>query len=711
MQEDLLNSNNSIAKDIKLLSVKEAQHELVHLSQSLKEHDRHYYLDDAPKISDEEYDKLRQRLDAIEALFPELVKEDSPSQTVGIAVASKFNKITHKVRMLSLANAFSEEDIIAFIERVRKFLGVSIEEELKILCEPKIDGLSFSARFEKGEFVQAATRGDGTIGEDITANLATVINFPKKLNGIYPETLEIRGEVYMSHSDFEILNQEKEDKGEPLFANPRNAAAGSLRQLDANITASRRLRYFAYGIGEVSDLVAETQNDFVEQLDAWGFSVNPKIILADNADAIMKFYQTIMDERATLPYDIDGMVYKVNEFSFQERLGSIARSPRWAIAHKFPAEKVKTVIHDIIIQVGRTGALTPVAKLQPVTVGGVVVSSATLHNQDEIQRKDVRIGDTVLIQRAGDVIPQVIEVEITKRPEDSQIFEFPTECPVCGSVTVREEGEAATRCTGGMLCSAQAIEFVKHFVSRDAFDIEGLGSKQVEQLIKWELIETPLDIFTLEQRDSESLTKLSNRDGWGKKSVENLFDAINQKRIISLDRFIYALGIRFVGKVTAAMLAEYYTSFDKWYEAMEQLQQSNQNDEKNEAYQNLIAIDGIGEKVVNSIQSFFFSENNKKYIKELFQQMQQLQDYIIERKNDSILTGKKVVVTGTMQSMSRQEVKAKAESMGAKVSGSVSKNTDYLIVGEAPGSKMKKAQELGVSILDEAAWLELCSNS
>ncbi|MCH2038525.1 MAG: NAD-dependent DNA ligase LigA, partial [Rickettsiales bacterium] len=513
MNKKILHEDLFSSKDVSLLDVNDAKKELEQLTAQIKEHDRRYYLEDTPTVSDQQYDALRLRLEQIEAHFPSLVRADSPSQTVGVAVASKFNKITHQKRMLSLANAFSEEDVVAFMDRVKKFLGLSSEQSLSVLCEPKIDGLSFSARFENGTFVQAATRGDGTVGEEITANLANVIDFPKQLQGSYPDILEIRGEVYMAHADFEILNQERDAAGEPQFANPRNAAAGSLRQLDASITASRNLRYFAYGLGEVSELGVTTQHDFIEAMKSWGFSVNPNLVIAQDSETIMSFYQKILDERSELPYDIDGMVYKVNDLALQERLGTIARSPRWAIAHKFPAEKVKTVISDIIIQVGRTGALTPVAKLHPVTVGGVVVSSATLHNKDEIERKDVRIGDTVLIQRAGDVIPQVVEVDLAKRTEQSKPFEFPTHCPACGSEAQREEGEAVIRCTGGIICPAQAIEFVKHFVSRDAFDIEGLGSKQVEQLITWDLITTPLDIFTLEERDTQSLTKLANRDG------------------------------------------------------------------------------------------------------------------------------------------------------------------------------------------------------
>ena len=707
MQENLFDVGNIRDIDVNKLTIEEASKELENLALEINKHDRLYYNNDAPEISDHEYDKLRIRNEQIERKFPNLIRKDSPTNKVGFTPAEKFGKIQHKVKMLSLANAFNNDDVKDFITRAKKFLAFDSSHNLEILCEPKIDGLSFSARFEKGKFIQAATRGDGETGEDITANIATVIDFPKYLKGNnIPDILEVRGEVYMSHEDFTILNKNRENKGQALFANPRNAAAGSLRQLDPSITASRKLKYFAYGIGETDKNFAKTQNDLINNLGELGFVINENNKLVETVDDILNFYDDIAERRHKLEYDIDGTVYKVNDISLQKRLGEVSRSPRWATSHKFPAEQVTTIIEDIIIQVGRTGSLTPVAKLTPVTVGGVVVSSATLHNKDEIERKDIRIGDTVVIQRAGDVIPQVVSVNKDKRLSSSSEFIFPERCPICNSPAIREENEAITRCSGGIACAGQALEGLKHFVSRDAFDIEGLGSKQIEQFISKDLIKNPVDIFTLEERNNRSLTKIENFEGWGKKSATNLFKAISERRNIELNRFIYAIGMRFVGKTTAQLIAENYTSFTNWFDSMIEIANKGKLSPE---YQILLSIDGIGEKVINSISGFFSVDSNVSYIREL-SNLLSIKDYISDKREDSALSGKIIVITGKMQSMTRQEMKAKAESMGAKVSGSVSSKTNYLIAGTDAGSKLSKAKSLNIKIIDEDEFIKIISD-
>lgn len=680
----------------------EAAKELAELSATIAKHDERYYQDDAPSISDAEYDKLRARLNALEAAFPELVRKDSPSQKVGAAPARGFRKVQHKVPMLSLGNAFSEEDVSDFLARIRRFLGLGTSDDIAIVCEPKIDGLSFSALYEKGRFVRGATRGDGSEGEDITANLSTIASLPQQLQGSgWPDVLEVRGEVYMQKADFVALNAAQEEAGKPVFANPRNAAAGSLRQLDAKVTATRSLSYFAYGWGDVSAPLADTQWDSLQRLADWGFVVNTADMRkAQDVEAIMAYYHAMQDKRADLPYDIDGLVYKVDRLDYQQRLGFVARAPRWAIAHKFPAEQAVTVLEHIEIQVGRTGALTPVAHLKPVNVGGVMVSRATLHNEDEIARKDIRVGDTVTIQRAGDVIPQVVSVDETKRPKDSTAFVFPSQCPICGSDAVREEGEAVRRCTGGLMCDAQIVERLKHFVARDAFDIDGLGEKQI--LAFWEegLIREPADIFALEEKDKQSLTPLRNKEGWGSKSAQNLFAAIQKARTVELHRFIYALGIRYVGETTAKLLARTYHTFDAWHAAMQKLAEDDEA-----AREELLAVDGIGGAVVGALRHFFAEGHNQKVLADLLPYLT-----ISDAKavaGDSPVAGKTVVFTGTLEKMTRDEAKAKAESLGAKVSGSVSKKTDYVVVGADAGSKAKKAAELGVEILTEDAWLQL----
>lgn len=603
--------------------------------------------------------------------------------------------------MLSLSNAFTPEDVVDFVDRVKRFLGIDNDAVIELTAEPKIDGLSFSARYEKGVFVQGATRGDGEEGEDITANLKTLVDFPLQLEGEgWPDILEVRGEVYMDKRDFEALNKAQEAKGAKVFANPRNAAAGSLRQLDYNITAQRKLRYFSYGWGEVSALSAETQYDVIKQFEQWGFSVNPLMTLCDSASDIMAHYQKVSDGRAELTYDIDGMVYKVNRLDYQERLGKVARAPRWAIAHKFPAEQAVTKLLDIDIQVGRTGALTPVARLEPVTVGGVVVSNATLHNADEIIRKDIRVGDVVTIQRAGDVIPQVVSVDAGKRGSDSKPYEFPTTCPVCGSPATREGEDVVTRCTGGLICTAQAVERLKHFVSRNAFDIDGLGAKQIEAFWQDGLIKNPADIFTLQERDRESLTPIKNKDGWGDQSAKNLFEGIERARKVEFGRFVFALGIRHIGQETGKLLARYYGDYESWEAAMIVAQ-----DKESEAYGDLLSIDGIGAVMADAIVDFFAESHQRKMVDDLVKHLEIIAPEAIVA--DSPVSGKTVVFTGTLTKMTRAEAKAKAESLGAKVSGSVSAKTDYLVAGEAAGSKLKKAKELGVKCLSEDEWLEL----
>jgi DNA ligase (NAD+) len=679
----------------------EAAAEHDRLVEEIREHDRHYYNENAPVISDAEYDALFNRLREIENRFPQLVTPESPTQTVGTAPAGGFAKVTHRKPMLSLDNAFAPEDVHEFTARVRRFLSLGPEDEVALVAEPKIDGLSASLRYENGRLVQGATRGDGQVGEDITANLRTIGDLPNQLKGkTLPAVFEVRGEVYMRHDDFEALNEVQLAAGKAPFANPRNAAAGSLRQLDASITASRRLHFFAYAWGEVSSLPAETHHGVIAKLQAWGFTTNPLAELCPDVDAALALYTRIEEERAQLPYDIDGVVYKVDRLDWQDRLGFVSRSPRWAIAHKFPAEQAVTQLLGIDIQVGRTGALTPVAKLQPVTVGGVVVSNATLHNEDEIQRKDIRIGDTVVVQRAGDVIPQVVQVMKDKRPRGSKAYKFPDTCPACGSSAVREEGEVVRRCTGGLICPAQQVERLRHFVSRNAFDIEGLGEKQIAAFFSNGLIEGPGDLFRLEENDAKSLTPLRNREGWGELSVRNLFRAIDARRTIGFDRFLFALGIRHVGQTTAKLLARNFGTIEAFLAAMGEAQAR-----EGDAWDNLLAIDGVGAVMANAILDFFAEPHNTDVVNDLLAQVavEPFEAVAV----DSPVAGKTVVFTGKLETLSRDEAKARAESLGAKVAGSVSKKTDYVVVGADAGSKAKKARELGVSTLTEEEWQAL----
>lgn len=698
------------------LSVEEAKEKLAELAAEIERHDRAYHQNDTPEITDAEYDRLRRLNAAIETKFPDLIRNDSPSARVGAAPATGFGKITHSRPMLSLDNAFNGEDVENFVGRVRRFLGLNDEETVEIVAEPKIDGLSIALRYEDGKFVQAATRGDGAVGENVTANVATISDIPDTLGSDAPAVIEIRGEVYMRHDDFAALNRSREEADMPVFANPRNAAAGSLRQLDVSITAERKLRFFAYAAGELSEPVGATHWEWLSRLSDWGFSVNPQSRLCLTTAEILETYAEIGEGRSSLPYDIDGVVYKVNRHDWQRRLGMVTRAPRWAIAHKFPAEQAQTVVKAIDIQVGRTGVLTPVARLEPITVGGVVVSNATLHNEDYIRDKDIRVGDTVTIQRAGDVIPQVVEVNMDKRPAGAAEFAYPDHCPECGSFAVRETGEAARRCTGGLVCPAQKIERLKHFVGRQAFDIDGLGEKQVQAFFQRGLIKTPADIFHLEENDAKALDPLRRWEGWGEKSVTNLFAAIDARRIIPLNRVIYALGIRQVGEATARLLALNYGSFDAWRAAMEQVsveRHANREEQKKpenigEAYAELCNIDTIGMAVADELAGFFDADNaeNRSVLDELGKVLD-IEEVAAPDAADSPVAGKTVVFTGTLLTMTRGEAKAKAESLGAKVSGSVSKKTDYVIVGADAGSKAKKAQELGVEVLSEEAWQEM----
>jgi DNA ligase (NAD+) len=684
------------------LSLAEAKAELKRLAIEIAEHDVRYHSEDAPTISDAEYDKLRLRNAAIEERFPELVLAETPSKRVGAAPQEKFGKVQHRVPMLSLGNAFDEKAITEFLGRIRRFLNLQEATEIEITAEPKIDGLSISLRYENGKLVQAATRGDGAEGENVTANVLTIGDVPGKLTGSAPAVLEVRGEIYMSHKDFAKLNEKQSQDGDRTFANPRNAAAGSLRQLDSSITASRPLRFFAYAWGEAPELPGRTQWDVVMGFKKLGFPVNPLMKLCRSREELLSHYRSIEERRADLGYDIDGVVYKVNRLDWQARLGFVSRSPRWAIAHKFAAEKATTVLEGIDIQVGRTGALTPVARLKPVTVGGVVVSNATLHNEDEITRKDLRIGDTVTVQRAGDVIPQIVSVVVEKRPRGSIPYAFPKVCPACGSHAEREERDTGKtdvvrRCTGGLICPAQRVERLKHFASRNAFDIEGLGDKIIEEFYHDGLIQSPSDIFTLEARDKRALKKLRDRQGWGEASVKKLFDAIDQRRSIALDRFIFALGIRHVGDTTARVLARSYGSAEYF---RDQMIAASHHDE--EAWSELNALDGIGAVVAEAIVHFFGEGHNIEVVNELLKHVTPMPLAAVAAS--SPVSGKTVVFTGALEMMTREEAKSMAERLGAKVSGSVSKKTDLLVAGPGAGSKLKEAEKHGVEVIDEAEW-------
>ena len=739
---------------VEALTEAQARAELARLAEAIARANLAYHREDAPDISDAAYDALKARNAAIEARFPALKRADSPSEQVGAVPAETFGKVEHAVRMLSLSNAFEAEDITDFDARIRRYLGLAETDPLDYTCEPKIDGLSLSLRYEKGRLVQAATRGDGAVGENVTANARTIGDIPQKLRDA-PEILEVRGEVYMSHPDFEALNARQTERGAHIFANPRNAAAGSLRQLDARITQDRPLRFFAYAWGEISAPLAETQMGAITRLGGLGFQTNPLTVLCNGPQELLAQYAAIEQARSTLAYDIDGVVYKVDDLALQARLGFRSTTPRWAIAHKFPAELAWTRLENIEIQVGRTGALSPVARLHPVTVGGVVVSNATLHNEDYIagrsatggsirDGKDIRIGDWVQVYRAGDVIPKVADVDLSKRPPEAQPFDFPRICPECGSDAIREEGDAVRRCTGGLICPAQAVEKLKHFVSRAAFDIEGLGAKQVEMFYHDDqlAIRTPADIFTLQDRDSQNVSKLKNREGWGEKSAENLFRAIDEKRRIPLRRLLFSLGVRHVGEVAAADLARHFGTWEALAATLDaaaaaahrHLQADAAETEERRAaarqgrrarikpvrdaawqdldetaraaWAELTGIDGIGATVAVALVTSFQQEAERASIDRLVRALQIAPDDSPQAV-DSPVAGKTVVFTGTLEKMTRAEAKARAEALGAKVAGSVSARTDLLIAGPGAGSKARKAAELGIETVDEDGWLDL----
>ena len=690
-----------------------AKDELARLAASINEANSAYHGDDNPIMTDAEFDFLKKRNLEIELRFPEYKRSDSPTEKIGSLPSETFSKIKHSKKMFSLANAFKNSDLYDFDEQVRRFLNFGVADPLEYTVEPKIDGLSLSLRYEKGKLVFAATRGDGTTGENVTANALRISDIPRNLSTKI-DILEVRGEVYMEHKDFETLNQNQGFLGKKIFANPRNAAAGSLRQLDPVITAERPLKFLAYAWGELAEPLDKTQFGAIKKLKDLGFKTNSHTKLCKNIDEALSHYNKLSKIRSELGYDIDGIVYKVDSLNLQSRLGFRSTTPRWAIAHKFPAEYSWTQLKSIDIQVGRTGALSPVARLKPVTVGGVVVSNATLHNQDYIEGrdnsgkeiragKDIRINDWVEVYRAGDVIPKISDVDLTRRLEDSTAYLFPSSCPECGSEAVRDEGDAVIRCTGGINCSAQAIEKLKHFVSRKAFDIEGLGGKQIELFFVDETlsVKEPADIFTLELRDQNNLTKLKERPGFGKKSATNLFDAIKKKKTIELSRFIFSLGIRHVGENVAKLLARHFLTWSKFVQAMSIAQNS-----ESQEYLDLVAIDGIGIAVVNSLVSAFGVGKERNNIDRLVKHLVLL-DEILPDNDTSSLSGKTLVFTGTLEKMSRSEAKSLAENLGAKVSGAVSAKTDLVIAGPGAGSKIKKAEELEIEVLDETAWLNL----
>ncbi|MCB1445667.1 MAG: NAD-dependent DNA ligase LigA [Rhizobiaceae bacterium] len=704
------------------LSIEEAGIALDFLAKEIARHDALYHGKDEPEISDADYDALKRRNDEIEAAFPDLVRADSPSRRVGAAPASGFRLVTHARPMLSLDNTFSDEDVRDFVASVYRFLGMIPDDSIAFTAEPKIDGLSMSLRYEGGRLVTAATRGDGAVGENVTANILTIKEIPPQLPAGVPDVVEVRGEVYMAKSDFSALNAQMAAEGRPTYVNPRNTAAGSLRQLDPKMTAQRKLRFFAYAWGEMSGMPADTQMGMVETFRDWGFPVNPLMKRLNSVEEIIAHYNEIGLLRSSLDYDIDGVVYKVDRLDLQGRLGFRSRSPRWATAHKFPAEQALTQLTAIDIQVGRTGALTPVARLVPITVGGVVVTNATLHNEDYIkgignsgepirEGRDIRIGDTVIVQRAGDVIPQIVDIVLDQRPEGAVPYEFPRTCPVCGSHAVREVHEktgridAVRRCTGGFVCQAQAIEHLKHFASRDAFDIEGLGARQIEFFFASEdpalRIRTAPDIFTLEERQRNSLSKLENIDGFGKVSVGKLFAAINGRREVALNRFIYALGIRHIGETNAKLLARAYGSYQAFETAMKDAAAQS-----GDAWNELNAIEGIGEVVARALVEFFKEPRNLDVIGRLLGQVAP-QEMAAPSASGSPVAGKTVVFTGSLEKFTRDEAKARAESLGAKVAGSVSKKTDYVVAGPGAGSKLDKAREIGVTVMDEDEWLAL----
>ncbi|HEY1935236.1 MAG TPA: NAD-dependent DNA ligase LigA [Acetobacteraceae bacterium] len=680
------------------LTEQEAASELARLAQEIAHHDRLYHQQDAPEISDAEYDALRRRNLAIEVRFPELIRPDSPSQRVGGAPETGFAKLRHRVPMLSLDNAMNPEEFADFCARARRFVGMAADAPLDFVAEPKIDGLSINLTYEHGRFVHGATRGDGTEGEEVTANLHTMKSVPAKLKGHAPALIEIRGEVFMTKADFLALNEAQAAADHRLFANPRNAAAGSLRQLDPSITAGRPLSLFAYAMGESSEAVAATHWEYLERLRHWGFTVNPLSKHLHGEAEAAEFQARMAAERSGLGYDIDGVVYKLNDLALQRRLGFAGRAPRWAIAWKFPAEQAMTVLKEIRIQVGRTGALTPVARLEPVNVGGVLVQNATLHNEDEIARKDIRIGDTVVLQRAGDVIPQIVSVVLERRPDGTEPYHFPEVCPACGSHAVRPPGEAVRRCTGGLICPAQRVERLIHFVSRPAFDIDGLGEKTIQEFFDEGWLHSPADLFHLPEREAE----IAQREGWGKVSARNLSRAIEARRHVPLDRFIYALGIRRIGDSNAKLLARHYGSFANW-----RTQMLAATEVGSEAREELGSIVGIGPGIAQELVDFFGEPRNVETLDELAKELTIEDAARAAAAADSEVAGKTLVFTGTLETMTRPEAKARAEALGAKVTDSVSRKTDLVVVGADAGSKARRAAELGVRTITETEWREL----
>ena len=682
-----------------------AAKELAFLAKRLQELDNAYYQNDAPVVSDAEYDALKHRNEDLEKRFPHLVRPDSPSKRVGAKASDDFAKVAHSVPMLSLGDIFSVEQVGDFVDKIKRFLGIFDTQEIVFSAEPKLDGLSFSALYVNGRFVRGATRGDGSTGEDVTENLKMIKDLPLTLKSTdllsddIPERLEIRGEVFMNKADFLALNKEQEEKGKKVFANPRNAAAGSLRQLNPEITKERRLSLYGYTYGEVSDITWQTHSEFLEKIKAWGFPVNPENKLCKNVAEIAAYFDALGEKRPFLPYDIDGAVYKVNALDYQNRLGMLSRTPRWAVAHKFPAERAVTRLNKIRIQVGRTGALTPVADLEPVNVGGVLVSHATLHNADELKRKDIRESDFVIVQRAGDVIPQIVGIVPEKRLSSAVEFQFPDKCPVCGSTVVQEEGEVVKRCSGGLVCPAQAVEKIRHFASRDALDIEGLGEKNVEFFFEKGWIKTPSDIFVLQEKYGALIRSL---DGWGDKSAGNLFAAIDKVRLgTAAEKFLFALGIPQIGQATARILAAHYLTVSSLLDAM-----TAAKNHESEAYADLINIESIGKTVAQELIDFFDEPANREELEKLLSAIN-VRDFVLPAASKSVLAGKTVVFTGTLERMTRNEAKAKALAAGAKVAGSVSKKTDYVVLGSDAGSKAGKARELGVQMVSEDDFLSL----
>ena len=677
----------------------EAANELMRLARQIAKHNQLYHAEDAPEIPDAEYDALVRRNAELEEAFPHLVRDDSPSKVVGHEIsASPLSKVQHEVRMMSLDNAFSDEEVEEFIARVRRFLSLPENGYVTFTAEDKIDGLSCSLRYEKGELVMAATRGDGQVGENVTANVAHIADIPQKLTGHVPDVFEVRGEVYMAKADFAALNAAQEEAGGKLFANPRNAAAGSLRQKDASVTAKRPLRFWAHGWGAASEVPGETQFGVMQAIASWGLPISPDLKLCNDVSEMLQHYRSISQRRGDLPYEIDGVVYKVDRLDYQQRLGFVAKAPRWALAHKFPAERAETTLEQIDIQVGRTGKLTPVGRLQPVLVGGVTVTNVTLHNRDEIARLGVRPGDRVVVQRAGDVIPQVVE-NLT-REENREPFRFPDHCPECGSEAVAEDGEVDVRCTGGLICPAQRTERLKHFVSRGALDIEGLGEKTIDQFFALGWLESPADIFRLRERRAEILAM----EGWQDKSVDNLLASIEAKRSPDAARLLFGLGIRHVGAVTARDLMKSFATLPALRAAAQGARAGEEG-----AVAELTSIDGVGPVVVEALGDFFHEDHNIAVWEDLLGQLD-VPDYVVETV-ESRVAGKTVVFTGKLETMSRDEAKAQAERLGAKASGSVSAKTDLLVAGPGAGSKLKKAAELGIEVIDEAGWAAIVAEA